>query len=376
MLDDRERELLQLLWTQGRLSRWELHEQTGLTPNRVGTLIDNMLSSGLLREGAPQSAKAGRPRVPLEIDPSQRHCLGLVIAPGRVEMGRLGLGGQLIEQFAARDVADPNHLITVAAAQLGKAIDARTLSVGVSVTGFLDPGERTILLSSALPGKSAVSLSPIYRAAGDVPVVLGNDMQALAARWLLLHRAQRDQDVLLVWFTDGRLGSAMLINGRPNRGCATGGNELGHTRYFVDTEKCFCGQVGCLERIVSTDFLRRQDPPSRSRKVPRSLAERVESFDGGDAGVARMIDYLSVALSNSVNFVRPHRLVLVSPLMRHTAFAAALTTATRDRILPEMAARVRIDRWDQAAAAPAESAAWLAIAELLHNGWNAATPTI
>ena len=53
------------------------------------------------------------------------------------------------------------------------------------------------------------------------------------------------------------------------------GNELGHTRFFVDTEKCYCGHPGCLERIFSTDFLQRQGAPA---DVP--LADQIARFDG------------------------------------------------------------------------------------------------
>ena len=74
------------------------------------------------------------------------------------------------------------------------------------------------------------------------------------------------------------LGSALLIDGRPNRGCVTGANELGHTRLPVETDICFCGHPGCLERIVSTEFLRRRGVPLGS------LLEHAANYSGGDSG--------------------------------------------------------------------------------------------
>ena len=373
MIGIKQRELIQSLWINGPLSRWELHERTGLSPNRVGTLADSMIRSGLVRECAPAAQRTGRPRVPLEIDPSGRHLVGLAFAPGGFTLCRLGLTGVLIEQIATPAVSNPAKLIDSAAAMLAKVVNARTLSIGVTFTGFLDPSTRKILLSSALPGLTAVSLAPIYEAAGDRPIVLGNDMHALAARWLLLHRAEQQQDVLLVWFADGRFGSVILIDGRPNRGCYTGGNELGHTRFFVDTEPCFCGQSGCLERIVSTDFLLRQDRLHGKDTAGMTLQERVTRFQPGkDASMNVMLDYLCGALSNAVNFVRPNRLVLVSTLVRHTAFAETLAAGTRAKFLPAMADAVHLDVWNNPAAETAENAAWLATAELFWTGWDAA----
>jgi predicted NBD/HSP70 family sugar kinase len=411
VIDSRQQELMRTLWLQGPLSRWELHEQTKLSPNGVGTLVDAMLRAGLISECAPEPkhTRLGRPRVPLEIDPLKRHVLGLAIVPGRAEIVRLGLTGAVHDRVHSRDVSNPSTLVKAAAALLKSSIDEQTLAVGVTVTGFIDPVKKNILFSSALPGRPVESLAPVFAAAGDRPAVLGNDMHALAGRWLLTHRAEQRQDVLLVWFADGRLGSALLIDGRPNRGCTTGGNELGHTRFFVETAPCFCGQTGCLERIVSSDFLLRRDranprpsdrsnhngaptraghppeeletPVTTDRSISRSgasmhspLAMRVARFDpsASDRSLDDMLTYLSCSLANAANFIRPHRLVLVSPFARNPAFAAALAGRTQSQILPDLTDHVRIDFWDQSSAGSAENAAWLALAELLYGGWDAA----
>src|SRR5438445_1976084 len=174
MLDTRQREVVRTLWEQGRLSRWELHERTGLTPNNVGSLADVLLRQGVLRECPPESSGAGRPRVPLEIDPTRRHVIGLAIAPGRVEACRVGLRGHPIGHPITKPVDDPARVITAAASVLKKMISSETAGIGLSMTGYVDPAQHAVLLSSALPGKSSASLEPIYVAAGDLPVVLEN----------------------------------------------------------------------------------------------------------------------------------------------------------------------------------------------------------
>lgn len=372
MLEPRQREVVRTLWEQGRLSRWELHERTGLTPNNVGSLADVLLRQGVLRECPPESSGAGRPRVPLEIDPTRRYVVGLAIAPGRVEACRVGLRGSPIGSSVAKVVEDPAKLVPAAAAVLKKVIGPEAMGIGLSTTGFVDPVEHVVLLSSAFPGKPHASLSPVYEAAGDLPVILENDMHALAARWLLTHRVN-GQDVLLVLVGDGRLGAAILINGHPNRGCATGANELGHCRFaFVETAKCFCGHVGCLERIVSTDFLHRSSDRKAADYDPNeTLVQRVQRTAGEpDQGIDKILQCLSCGLANAINFVRPHRLVLTSPLARSPSFADALVRQVRGGVLNELADRVKIDFWDEPAAGSSETAAWLALAEVFFGGWR------
>ncbi len=384
MIPSRHRVILQTLWNEGALSRWELHERTGIRPNTVGADTAALLDEGIIREGAPTSSPRGRrmagvkeveqprsksgrargrPRVPLEIDPVQRNVLGLAIRPGRVEVARMNLVGKQISPAADRPITDAGRIIRTARDLLKEHIDEKTLCVGLATPGFADPEEHTILLSSAWPGQGEVSLQPIYEIAGKVPYLLENDMHALAARWLLAHRAEQRDDVLLVYFDDGQLGSALLVNGRPNRGCVTAANELGHTRLPVETERCYCGHVGCLERICSADFL------SRVGKKKGTLAERAAQFDNDDDGMARMIELLAMGISNAVNFTRVNRLVLVSQLTRFEAFADAIVDSVKGQMLAELAARTKIDVWNQPASQSAENAGWLALTSLYCDGW-------
>ena len=360
----RQRQILCLLWREGRLSRWELHERMGINPNAIGADVSELLGMNLVRECPPEPAGPGRPRVPLEIDGTVRNVAGLAIGPGRVEAGQLNLRGETNGAVCARDVSAPEQIVPAACEVLREVIDDRTLAVGVSSTGFIDPDKPAILTSSALRGKEHASLAPLFEIAGDRPVLIENDMHALAARWLLNQPSAGDEDVLLVSIGDGQLGAALLVDGRPNRGCAIGGNELGHTRYFVETDPCYCGHSGCLERIASTEFLHRQGGGNGT------LASRAAAFAGDDPAMNRVLDCLATGLSNAVNFIRPNRMILAGELARHDRFTAALTDQVRARVFVELAQRVRIDVWNQPVTHSAETAGWLALATLYREGWN------
>ena len=371
----RHRKLLQAIWRERALSRRELHQRTGMRPNTLGSDAAGLIKAGILRERQTTSRGAaagrGRPRVPLEIDPARRHVVGAAVRPGHVEVGRLNLLGEMVGELRTQAVRDASSLVSSLTELLEQQVDSQTFAVGMTIPGFVDPAKHSILFSSALVGsnRGPVSLQPAYDVARGMPIVLENDMHALAARWLLTHQGQQQEDVLLVYFEDGQLGSALLIDGRPNRGCVTGANELGHTRMPVETEVCYCGHPGCLERICSTDFLHRQDRDGNS-----TLAERVSSFDGSDKALKRLLDLLAMGVANAANFTRANRLVLVSELTRQFHFTDALIAAIRQHLLTELKERVRIDHWDQAAARTAETAGWLALASLYYEGWHQSAP--
>jgi predicted NBD/HSP70 family sugar kinase len=384
LLDARQREFLRLIWRDNRLSRWELHQLTGVNPNAVGAEASALIEMGILREAKSEPTGLGRPRVPLEIDVGTRDVVGLALSPGQVEVARLNLRGQLLGRIQSKSVADVADLIPAAKRLLKHSAREQTLAVGISSPGFLDPENRAILFSSVVPTHQPLNVQSLYDAAASRPIVFENDMHALAVRWLLMHQAEQAQDVLLVYVGDGRLGAALLIDGRPNRGCLIGANELGHTRFFVEVERCYCGQVGCLERICSTTFLQGEGRPnqklssngkaSRSRSTSQppagSLFERIARYDGDDERLGQMLQILACGLSNAINFVRPNRLVLVSELTRHARFCDRLLREVRRGILFELADRVRIDLWDQPGAVSAETAGWLALAALYQEGWS------
>lgn len=365
-IDQRQRDILRLLWREGRLSRWELHERTGVNPNAIGVDVGELLKKGVVRECQSEPLGPGRPRVPVEIDPVQRHVVGLAINPGRVEIARLNLRGNLVGKIERRNVKDAARIVSAAVDLLEAMQSQQTLAIGLSVTGFVDPVGRNILTSSSTAGqRNTTSLQPIYDAAKSRPIILENNMHALAARWLLTHQAELDEDVLLVRAIDGELGAALLVEGRPNRGCVIGASELGHMRFFVDTAKCYCGHVGCLERICSSDFLKRNGGNGAS------LVESASQY--GDAAklpaLEQLLDYLSMGLANAVNFVRPSRLILVSDYLSPPLFFDALRVSVRSRLLRELAKCVRIDPWDQPGDQSPENAGWLALAQLYREGW-------
>jgi predicted NBD/HSP70 family sugar kinase len=372
MLTYYQRQVLQAIWYRGPMSRWELHKVTGMTPNQAGETVGNLLEMHLLREGKPQRAGRGRPAVPLYIEEAHNYVLGLTAPPGQVAIHTLNLIGEPITEPKICSVEQSTDIVPTAARLLGEAMQSHPpVAIGLALPGFVDPSHRAVISSATWGGAAPASdhlgqLDAIYEAAGHVPIVLENDMHALTARWLLTHPDDRAQDLLVLSIEDGRFGGSQVVGGRPNRGCVTGGNEMGHMRFFADTELCYCGQRGCLERIVSTEYLHRIAPEAEG-----TLPEHTERYrPGEDAAIEPILEYLVCGLSNIVNFVRPEQLILVSSLLNHQGIREALLERTLARVFSPIGQRVRIECNAGPNLDAAENAGWLAIAELLEGEWS------
>lgn len=361
-LDAQERDLLQLLWNHGPMSRWEVHERTGRRPNSIGDAAAGLLEKGIVREKESIARGAGRPRIPLEIDPTSRTVVGVSVERGGLEAARFSLLGVEVGERVRTRLGRRSSMAEAVRRALSKLSDGRTLASGVSVPGLVDTVRRRVLLSSAAPDEGAVDLDEACRAQ-CAPVVVDNNMHAMAARWRLAHRAGPDEDLLLVYLADGAIGAAVLVNGRPNRGCVSGANELGHTRFFVETPMCYCGHTGCLERICSTEFLRASGGPRVG--LEEALAQ-------GEAPA--VLNHLSRAIANAVNFMRPHRVVLAGALAAIAPFADALREGVRRELFPALSSRVRFERWEGSSADMVLGAGHLAIASVLDPSWSQAAP--
>jgi predicted NBD/HSP70 family sugar kinase len=302
MLLPRHRAVLQAVLRHGAPSRGQLHELTGIRRMTVYEDADRLLEMGILREGRARRLPRGRPEVPLEIDPARRNVIGLAIGvgvaeqPGAVELVRLNLLGEECGPGVVRTAKSAADQVRTAADLLRRSRDKATLAVGVLTRGLIDPAGAAgpVILASPL-SSAKVSLRDVWEAAGEgVPVTLSNDVQALAARWLLAQTGNLDQDVLVVSMDDGRLGAAFLVGGRPNQGCVMGANELGHTRLLVETDRCYCGGMGCIERVFSTSFLTGLGGPRKA------LREAIADFDGRDDRIRRIVDLVGLGVANAV----------------------------------------------------------------------------
>jgi predicted NBD/HSP70 family sugar kinase len=365
ILPPRETQILRLIRRHGPLSRLELHRQMGLRPNTVGDLVASLVGQGLLREGSTQRSGPGRPRQPLDIDADRRRVIGLAFEAGRVSACKLNLLGQSVGPQLEQTTRTPRDLVSAASSFLQSSGGADVLAIGISTTGFVEAETRSILTSSATFRQSRTSLEGVYAAAGDCPVLLENDMHALAAYWLLSQNNAPDEDVLLILLEDGAIGAALLVAGKPNRGCVCGGNELGHMRMPVETDRCYCGQSGCLERICSTDYLRRIAANGQA-----SLLDHLACLDPADAPAMQIVNLLATGIANAINFIRPNRVVLSGRVVQCLPFSTRLVDLIRAQALAPLSDRVHIDLWDRPRISPAESAAWLALAAMYQDGWG------
>ncbi|MFE7580679.1 ROK family protein [Streptomyces gardneri] len=305
--------VLDLLRTAGEagISRLELAERTGLTPQAVSKITARLRAEGLAAEAGHRASTGGKPRTVLRLVPSAGHAVGVhldrdelttlltdlagtVVALRRrpVDLGE-GAGPVLdavTEEVRAllTDGATGDGGQTGAGEPPGPGLapaPAPVLGVGVAMPGPLDhhagvPGRVT-----GFPSWDGYPVRDELARRLGLPVVLDKDTNAAALGLALLPEAPGS--FAYVHLGTG-LGAGLVLGGAPLRGDRTGAGELGHQTVQLDGPPCGCGGRGCLEVLCLAAVARGE------------LPEAARILGAGAANLVRLLDIDQVLLGGRV----------------------------------------------------------------------------
>ncbi len=118
----------------------------------------------------------------------------------------------------------------------------------ISVPGIVDEPEGKVLFSPNLHWTERVNLPELVKEVWSVPVLLVQEIRALALGHLAAE--PEAEDFLLADFGQG-VGGAIVQRGKLYDSTLPLNAELGHTKVIGNTRVCGCGAVGCIETLVS-----------------------------------------------------------------------------------------------------------------------------
>ncbi|WP_398655491.1 ROK family protein [Streptomyces shenzhenensis] len=244
--------VLDLLRTAGSdgISRLELAERTGLTPQAVSKITGRLREEGLAAEAGRRASTGGKPRTVLRLVPGAGHAVGVhldrdearvvlcdlagtVLAEARSAL-HLGAGADAVVERTARQVEE---LLPGARGAL--------LGVGVALPGPLDHARGVLHRVTGFPEWDGFPLRDALARRLGRPVVVDKDTNAAA---LGLAVAGEGGSFAYLHLGTG-LGAGLVIGGSVHRGARTGAGEFGHQVIRLDGPVCGCGDRGCIEAL-------------------------------------------------------------------------------------------------------------------------------
>lgn len=303
--------VLDLLRTagEGGISRLELAESTGLTPQAVSKITARLRTEGLAAGAGQRASTGGKPRTVLCLVPSAAHAVGLHLdrdeltavvvdlagTPVAVRTAPfdLGAGAAEVVETAAGQVESVRAEAERRAGPPGTAGPDRLLGVGVALPGPLDHAAGVLGRVTGFPRWDGFPLRDALADRLGLPVVLDKDTNAAALGLAL--RGPGDSFAYLHLGTG--LGAGLVLGGALYRGDRTGAGEFGHQVIQLDGPPCDCGNRGCIEALCMAAVAR------------GDLAEAARVLGGGAANLVGLLDIDRVLLGGRVVAAAEERFV-------------------------------------------------------------------
>ncbi|MER7709349.1 ROK family transcriptional regulator [Streptomyces werraensis] len=247
--------VLDLLRTAGAegISRLELAERTGLTPQAVSKITARLREEGLAAEAGRRASTGGKPRTVLRLVPEAGHAVGVHLDRDELRAVLADLDGTVVaRRRTALDLGAGAEAVLGRVAsvvgELGTEVAGvqALLGVGVALPGPLDHRRGVLHRVTGFPEWDGFPLREALSARlGSVPVVVDKDTNAVA-----LGLAVGGEGGSFAYLHLGTgLGAGLVIGGSVHRGPRTGAGEFGHQVVQLDGPPCGCGDRGCVEAL-------------------------------------------------------------------------------------------------------------------------------
>ncbi|WP_053848262.1 ROK family transcriptional regulator [Streptomyces sp. NRRL B-24085] len=391
--------VLQRLYFDGPMSRYELAPATGLSGGSISNVVAELVEDGLVEEAGTVESDGGRPRTLLRVAPAGGHMIGVDVGETRV---RVELFDLALTELARTERPLEHHGYDVEAV-VGHIRDGITevladtdvtpeqlLGVGIGVPGIVarTPGEGAVVHGQTI-GWDTVPLESLLRSAcelpGSVPYFIDNGARTLGQAELWFGAGRGSRNAVVVLFGSG-IG-ACLVTEEVEYGRAL---EWGHVTVRVRGRRCRCGAQGCLEAYAGAGALVDRwreaggHPPEGADEETALAALLAAAHPEGDAEaepvavavLEETAEYVGAGLSDLVNLFQPERILIGGwaglQLGRH--FLPAVRRYADAYALRHPAERVSIDVGRLGPDAVTVGAASLPLADFFAQGGRRPTP--
>ncbi|GAP12860.1 transcriptional regulator/sugar kinase [Longilinea arvoryzae] len=348
--------ILNVVKTQGEVSRAAIAHLTGLSPATVTAITGQLIKEGLVFEKTTGDSTGGRPPIMLALNPRGGFVIGIKLMEDQAVGALTDLNATILAKDSIGlsgvdvDTAVDTLVALVARLTHGSGVRKKQLmGVGIGLAGVVDYANG-IVRQNPFFGWQNIPLRNLLQNRLKVPVYIDNDVNTLtlSEKWLSVGKPVDN----FVVITIGRgVGMGIVLDGRIYRGKGGGAGEFGHVVVDPDGPLCDCGKHGCLESLVSDHALvaiarREVDPGITNLDGLLELAQagRPEAL----AVLKRAGGLLGLEIANLVNVLDPNLIVISGEGIRMgETFFTAVRSAFHENVMPGLAedTEIRVDSW-------------------------------
>ncbi len=250
-----------LIDQQGPISRIQISELSQLAPASVTKITRNLLARGLIKEVEQQESTGGRRATSIVAEYKAFRTLLIHLGRQEIVLAMMDLSTKLLkkETFEFPDMVDITSLEGCLMNKLDTFIrenhkrHSELIAVGITVSGFVNSKN----LIENLPYLTLSELWDLARRISErfkLPTFIGQDVRSLALAEHYFGVTKDCYDSLLLRIHRG-VGAGIVINHEVFQGYKNNVGEIGHIQVDPLGKRCLCGNVGCLETVVSNSAI-------------------------------------------------------------------------------------------------------------------------
>ncbi len=304
----------------GGLSRVELAQIVGLSPQTISNISRRLLDQNLIVEAGKEGTGPGKPRTMLRLNPSGMYAVGVHLDPAVTTFVVLDLLGSVVRHARIKTPSgsEPGAVIDTMAAEIRQIIansgvdTAKIAGLGVATPGPIDRDEGTVVDPPLLLGWDRVPLRDALARATGLSTLVDKDVTAAAVAETWAGGPSGTGSFIFVYMGTG-IGCGIVLNDEVLRGTSGNAGEIGHIVVDPDGALCDCGMRGCVKATCIPQVLVMQAeeagllaplPPEPSGPEIQDSFDRLCGLaSGGDARAAEILDRSAVLVARAVSVV-------------------------------------------------------------------------
>ena len=338
-----ERLLAVVMDQPASFTRAELIEATGLSAPTVGSLVMDLIRSGVVKDLGTGPSRGGRR--PSFMEFNARHgCIGGIdLGPTRTRLAVADLRGEPLahDVIATPSRLAPETLLVRLAEALRRLMREanlppdRLIAVGAGAPGAVEFEKGIVTEAPNLRNWTRVPMREVLERALGVPTIVENDVNLaiLGERW----RGAAKGHHTCVYITAGTgIGAGIIVDDVLHRGHHFMAGEIAFM--CMGAEYIDAGMVRCLESLASLKALAERSPRSAHRDPAHAVSDMLQAAGNGDRAARKAVEEAAVligmAVANLAVVVDPSLIVLAGAMMTQSELLVHEVRRVVGRVVP------------------------------------------
>ena len=306
--------------SSGGLSRVELAQIVGLSPQTISNISRRLLDQNLIVEAGKEGSGPGKPRTILRLNPAGMYAVGVHLDPAVTTFVVLDLVGAVVRHSRINTPggSDPDGIIATIAAEIKDLVAVsgvdpdKIAGLGVAAPGPINLEEGTVVDPPLLLGWDRVPLRDALAEATGLSTLVDKDVTSAAVAETWAGGPSGSGSFVFMYMGTG-IGCGIVLNDEVVRGTSGNAGEIGHIIVDPDGAPCDCGLRGCVKstcipqvlvaQAEAAGVLEVERHPSGAPAIQESFAKLCEAADAGNSKAGEIIDQSAVLVARAVAVV-------------------------------------------------------------------------